>query len=150
MFYHLCLICNPMSYGRPPPAFYIHVWPEAPYFIIFFFLRFLAAIYLGPLRFPSWVLIFLLLFSQSVGPQFFDHSSSVTLELSLSLLLPLCCQPPSLLEILVRAQLPARLPITCHATFSLAGVANWYHVGLILFWAFPALFSTFDTWCKDE
>lgn len=28
---------NPMSYDRPPPAFYIHVWPEAPYFIIFFF-----------------------------------------------------------------------------------------------------------------
>ncbi len=30
-------MCNPMGYDRPPPAFYIHVWPEAPYFIIFFF-----------------------------------------------------------------------------------------------------------------
>ena len=26
-------MCNPMGYDRPPPAFYIHVWPEAPYFI---------------------------------------------------------------------------------------------------------------------
>ena len=38
-----------------PPVLYVHVyilpWPEAPYLLAF--LRFLAAIYLRPLGFPS-------------------------------------------------------------------------------------------------
>ena len=37
-FFNSCFMsmCNPMGYDRPTPCFYIHAWPEAPYFITVF------------------------------------------------------------------------------------------------------------------